>query len=319
MSEKNGGSNTQGWQLQAVERQRQIRKHAAESGSFLGSARAEMTLGKLAVRLFVLVIVLVWTLPTLGVLVSSLRTPAAINATGWWQGLFRFFEFEQWTLSNYRHVLSADRMDHAFFNSLLITIPATVIPISMAAFAAFSIAWLRFHGREILFVMIVGLLVVPLQMALIPVLQVYTRYGITGTFFGMWLAHTGFGLPLATYILYGYISSIPKSILESAHADGATPWLTFTRLVLPLSIPAIASFAIFQFLWVWNDLLVALVFFGTRQPIVTTRLAELVGSRGHTWYVLTAGAFVSMVLPLLIFFSLQRYFVRGMMAGAVKG
>lgn len=284
-----------------------------------GPSPLQRALGGVPIRLFVLAVVLIWTIPTLGLLVSSFRTQQAIAASGWWQGLFNFTNFEQWTTNNYERVLFADQMANAFFNSLLITIPATVIPITVAAFAAYAIAWMLFPGRQLLFVIIVGLLIVPLQMALIPVLRVYTRYGINGTYLGMWLAHTGFGLPLATYMLYGYISSIPKSIIESAHADGATPWMSFTRLVLPLSIPAIASFAIFQFLWVWNDLLVALVFFGTRRPIVTTRLAELVGSRGQSWHVLTAGAFITMIVPLIIFFSLQRYFVRGMMAGSVKG
>ena len=284
-----------------------------------GPSPLQRLLAGVPVRLFVLAVVLIWTIPTLGLLVSSFRTQQAIAASGWWQGLFNFTNIEQWTTNNYERVLFADQMANAFFNSLLITIPATVIPITVAAFAAYAIAWMLFPGRQLLFVIIVGLLIVPLQMALIPVLRVYTRYGINGTYLGMWLAHTGFGLPLATYMLYGYISSIPKSIIESAHADGATPWMSFTRLVLPLSIPAIASFAIFQFLWVWNDLLVALVFFGTRRPIVTTRLAELVGSRGQSWHVLTSGAFITMIVPLIIFFSLQRYFVRGMMAGSVKG
>lgn len=286
---------------------------------FLGSQKAKRMIGAIPARLFVILILAIWTLPTVGLLVSSLRTQLAIQQSGWWVGLLEFTNFDQWTLTNYDRVLTADGMATGFFNSLLITLPSTVIPITMAAFAAYSIAWMKFPGRQIMFILIVGLLVVPLQMALIPVLRVYTRYRINGTYVGMWLAHTGFGLPLATYLLYGYISSIPKSILESAFADGATPWLTFTRLILPLSIPAIASFAIFQFLWVWNDLLVALVFFGTRRPIVTTRLAELVGSRGQSWHVLTAGAFVSMFVPLVLFFSLQRYFVRGMMAGSVKG
>ena len=211
-------------------------------------------------------------------------------------------------------------MGRAFINSLLVTIPSTIIPITIAAFAAFAIAWLSWIGRRMALFIIVGLLVVPLQMSLIPILRIYTTLGLNGSFLGIWLAHTGFGLPLATYILYGYISGIPGSIIESAKLDGATPWQTFTILILPLSIPAIASFAIFQFLWVWNDLLVALVFL-TRGNItlVTTRLQELVGSRGQDWQTLTAGAFVSMILPFVVFFSLQRYFIRGMMAGSVKG
>ncbi len=296
-----------------------VKKPYVKPSAVAGETKSRALIAGIPARAFILAIVVIWTIPTLGLLVSSFRTQIAIAETGWWHGLINFTDFSQWTIANYERVLFADDMANAFFNSLLITIPSTVIPITMAAFAAYAIAWMIFPGRKILFVIIVGLLIVPLQMALIPVLRVYTRHGINGTYLGMWLAHTGFGLPLATYMLYGYISSIPKSILESAHADGATPWMMFTRLVLPLSIPAIASFSIFQFLWVWNDLLVALVFFGTRRPIVTTRLAELVGSRGQSWHVLTAGAFITMVVPLIIFFSLQRYFVRGMMAGSVKG
>ncbi len=273
---------------------------------------------KAPMRLVILAVVILWTLPTLGLLVSSFRTQLAISDSGWWT-VFMSLGEEEFTLRNYERVAFADGMIDAFLNSLLVALPATVIPITIAAFAAYGIAWMDFPGRQLIFVLIVGLLVVPLQMALIPVLRVYTRLQLNGTFIGIWLAHTGFGLPLATYILYGYISSIPKSIIESAHADGATPWMLFTRLILPLSVPAIASFAIFQFLWVWNDLLVALVFLGTQTPIVTTKLAELVGSRGQDWHVLTAGAFMTMIMPLIVFFSLQRYFVRGMMAGSVKG
>jgi alpha-glucoside transport system permease protein len=272
-------------------------------------------------RLVLLVLVVIWTLPTLGLLVSSFRTPEAITSTGWWTALASLFEAAQWTLQNYQSVIFADFMGLAFLNSLLVTVPSTVIPITIAAFAAYAIAWMDFPGREAFFMLIVGLLVVPLQMALIPILKVYTQTDLNGTFLGIWLAHTGFGLPLATYLLFGYISSIPKEIIESAHADGATPWMMFTRLVLPLSKPSIASFAIFQFLWVWNDLLVALVFLGTKKEnaLVTTRLAEMVGSRGQDWHILTSGAFLTMIMPLIIFFTLQRYFVRGMMAGSVKG
>jgi alpha-glucoside transport system permease protein len=180
---------------------------------------------------------------------------------------------------------------------------------------------MEFPGRNALFAFTVLLLVVPLHVALIPIFRIYVDIELNGTFLGIWLAHTGFGMPLAIYLLYSYISTIPKEIMESALVDGASPFTTFTRLVLPLSVPAIAAFAIFQFLWVWNDLLVALVFLGTEvdNRVVTRELSELVGSRGEDWEVLTAGAFVSMTVPLIIFFSLQRYFVRGMMAGSVKG
>ncbi|MFO7730028.1 MAG: carbohydrate ABC transporter permease [Spirochaetia bacterium] len=284
------------------------------------SVKVQRILKGVPMRLVLLAIILIWVVPILGLLVSSFRTPEAINNTGWWTVFGSLFTAE-WTLSNYISVLYADFMGLAFLNSVLVTIPSTVIPITIAAFAAYAIAWMDFPGREAIFVIIVGLLVVPLQMALIPVLKIYTANQLNGTYLGIWLAHTGFGLPLATYLLFGYISGIPKEIIESAHADGATPWMSFTRLVLPLSKPAIASFAIFQFLWVWNDLLVALVFLGTKKEnaLVTTRLAEMVGSRGQDWHVLTSGAFLTMIMPLIIFFSLQRYFVRGMMAGSVKG
>lgn len=281
-----------------------------------------MKAGKLFIWLFVGGLVIIWTAPTLGLLVSSFRSEDAIANSGWWTAFARPFASGQWTLGNYERVILADNMGNAFLNSLLVTIPSTVIPITIAAFAAYAIAWMDFPGRHLIFILIVSLLIVPLQMALIPVLRLYTGLRLNGTFLGIWLAHTGFGLPLATYLLYGYIAtSISGEIIESAHTDGATPWITFTRLVLPLATPVVASFAIFQFLWVWNDLLVALVFLGTKAELalVTTRLAELVGSRGQDWHVLTSGAFVTIVMPLAVFFSLQRYFVRGLMAGSVKG
>ena len=269
-----------------------------------------MKAGKLFIWVFVGALVIIWTAPTLGLLVSSFRSEDAILNSGWWTAFARPFTSGQWTLGNYERVILADNMGNAFLNSLLVTIPSTVIPITIAAFAAYAIAWMDFPGRHLIFILIVSLLIVPLQMALIPVLRLYTGLRLNGTFLGIWLAHTGFGLPLATYLLYGYIAtSISGEIIESAHTDGATPWITFTRLVLPLATPVVASFAIFQFLWVWNDLLVALVFLGTKAELalVTTRLAELVGSRGQDWHVLTSGAFVTIVMPLAVFFALQRY------------
>ncbi len=240
------------------------------------------------------------------------------------------------TLQNYRDVLSAGQSEYtdaagntilrqgndfgdAVLNSIAVTLPATIIPILIAAFAAYAFAWMEFPGRRPLFIIVVALLVVPLQIALIPILRDFSRWGLTGTFVGMWLAHTGFGLPLAVYLLYNYISTLPHDIFESAYLDGATPFVTFIRLVLPLSIPALASFAIFQFLWVWNDYLVALVFLGEKNRVVTSALAAMVGEKGQDWHLLTSGAFLSMLLPLIVFFGLQRFFVRGLTAGSVKG
>jgi alpha-glucoside transport system permease protein len=216
---------------------------------------------------------------------------------------------------------------------LAVTIPSTVMPITIAAFAAYAFSWMEFRGRYALFVLIVGLLVVPLQTALIPILQLYTRgwivagvhiipdMNLNGTFLGIWLAHTAFGLPLAVYLLRNYIGSLPSSIVESARIDGADHFTIFWRLIVPLSVPALAAFAIFQFLWVWNDLLVAYVFLGGTPDtrVVTIALADLVGARGENWHLLTAAAFLTMLLPLFVFFSLQRYFVRGLTAGSVKG
>jgi alpha-glucoside transport system permease protein len=214
-----------------------------------------------------------------------------------------------------------DNMNRSFLNSLTVSIPATVIPILIATFAAYAFAWMKFPGRRGMFVMVVALLVVPLQIALVPILRDYKALNLNGTFLAIWLAHTGFGLPLATYLLYNYISTLPRDIFESAFIDGASHFTVFVRLVLPLSLPALASFAIFQFLWVWNDYLVALIFLGGNPEfeLVTQRMAAIVGSRGQDWHLLTAGAFVSMILPLAVFFGLQRYFVRGLLAGSVKG
>jgi len=278
-------------------------------------------------RITIIVIALVWTIPTVGLLITSFRDRDDIQTSGWWTVFQHPFELSQYTIQNYQQVILADGMGEAFLNSLLVTIPAVVIPITIAAFAAYAFAWLEFPGRSFFFVVVVGLMVVPLQMSLIPLLRLYVNINdligikLNGEFLGVWLAHTGFGLPLAIFLLFGYMSTLPAEIMESAYVDGASPLTTFIRLVLPLSVPVIASFAIFQFLWVWNDLLVALVFLGTspEKTVVTARLSALVGERGQDWHVLTSGAFLTMILPLIVFFALQRYFVRGLTAGSVKG
>ena len=357
-------------------------------------------LSDILVNGILVLLVLVWLIPTVGLLVSSFRTRFDIQTSGWWtilphrewetvatfpvpegvdrngvmqieggQGTFEQFregvqvgdytlvwvgnrrtgviEVQQqvwtagnhdFTLDNYKQVLAGrsveirrpdgtietvqgDNLVAPFLNSLSVAIPSTVIPILIAAFAAYGFAWMKFPGRRLLFIMVVALLVVPLQIAFVPILKDYSALQLNGTFLGVWLAHTGFGLPLAVYLLFNYISTIPRDILESAFIDGASHFTIFMRLILPLSVPALASFAIFQFLWTWNDYLVALIFLGATpgNQVLTMRLADIVGSRGSDWHLLTAGTFISMILPLIVFFGLQRFFVRGMMAGSVKG
>lgn len=367
------------------------------------SAKRQQFISKTIVNTVLAIFCIVWTIPTLGLLISSFRDREDIRTSGWWTVLphreFTTQEIVQlpadtdlrqpitlppelggatvtaaqldvgvpvpggrqavwenrrgrqvavqgpgiamntdFTLDNYRNVIVGQQFTYtlpdgterteqgenlwgALINTITVAVPATVIPILIAAFAAYGFAWMRFPGRFLLFTMVVALLVVPLQVALIPILRAYVGLSLNGTYLAVWLAHTGFGLPLATYLLYNYVSQLPRDILESAFIDGASHFTIFTRLILPLSLPALASFAIFQFLWVWNDYLVSLVFIGS-QPnvqVLTMRLAQMVGSRGQDWHILTAGAFISMLIPLIVFFSLQRYFVRGLLAGSVKG
>jgi alpha-glucoside transport system permease protein len=367
------------------------------------SSKRKKLFGNITVNGALLILVIVWTIPTFGLFISSFRDRVDIQTTGWWtvfphrswettstldvkelnldtngvmdikgaQGTFQelregvtapdgktrviwignkrigrievqeYVWTTKWgfTLSNYQQVLGGkefvyerpdgttetvqgDNLWGSLWNSAAVTIPATIIPILIAAFAGYAFAWMNFPARRWFFIMVIALLVVPLQISLVPILRWYTWLGLSGEFLGLWLAHTGFGLPLATYLLYNYVRDLPREILESAFIDGASHFTIFTRLILPLSVPALASFAIFQFLWVWNDYLVALIFLGVTNSevqVLTQRIAGLVGSRGADWHVLTAGAFISMVVPLIVFFSLQRYFVRGMMAGSVKG
>ena len=277
-------------------------------------------LNSMPLRISVLVICFLWTLPTLGLFVTSFRNPQLITKTGWWDGLLNLFAEGQWTLKNYENVIGGENMGTAFLNSLVVAIPSTVIPITIAAFAAYAFAWVPFRGRGILFTIVVALLVVPLQMALIPILKIYSGLGLYGTFLGIWLAHTAFGLPLAIFLLYNFMSQLPRDLFESSAIDGASAFQTFIQIVLPLSIPALGAFAIFQFLWVWNDLLVALVFLGVDKSlqVMPTALYNMIGPRGGAWHLLTAGAFLTMIVPLGVFLALQRAFVRGILAGSVK-
>jgi alpha-glucoside transport system permease protein len=287
-----------------------------ESSTFAGRLGHRLRQGPL--HLAVLLICLVWMVPTLGLLVSSFRPPNEVATTGWWTAFNPPLHF---TIDNYHRVLTSNNLGQSFINSLFVAIPATVIPIMVAAFAAYAFAWMEFPGRQWLFLVVVGLLVVPLQMTLIPVLRLFTALQLTGTFPAIWLAHTGYGLPFAIYLLRNFFGALPRDMFESAYLDGAGPWTVFFRLVLPTSTPALASLAIFQFMWVWNDLLVALVYLGGQSSVATmpVTVSNLVNSLGRDWQLLTAAAFVSMALPLVIFFSLQQYFARGILAGSVKG
>ena len=283
--------------------------------------RIRKTVTGFPLHLALVSICILWSLPTTGLFISSLRERDALLQSGWWTVLQPPLDFAQFTWENYVQVATSEGMGQSFLNSLTVTVPATVIPIAIATFAAYALAWMKFPGRQFLFAGIVALLVVPLQMTLIPVLRAYSELGLSGTFLGIWLAHTGYGLPLGIYLMRNYIGSLPSELIEAASVDGAAHWQIFTRLIVPLSVPAIASFAVFQFLWVWNDLLVALVYLGGTPDVapVTLQLSKIVGSRGEDWHLLTAGAFVSMTVPLFVFLTLQRFFVRGILAGSVKG
>ncbi len=284
------------------------------SGRSVGAGK-----GILIIEIIVVIMCLLWLIPTIGLFIASIRPRSESNSNGWWNV---FANPTQITIDNYREVLTtgAIPMGQAFVNSIAVAVPATVIPILIAAFAAYVFTFMKFPGRDALFILIVGLLVVPNQVAFVPLSIIFQQMGINGQFATVWLAHAGFGMPLALYILRNYMASLPKSVVESAEIDGASHWKTFWQLIIPMSTPALASFAIFQFLWVWNDLLVALIFLGQGDnAVLTIAVAGLLGSRGENWHLVTAGAFVSMIMPLIVFFALQRYFVRGLTSGAVKG
>ena len=301
-------------------------------GGFEGAAgRTRKRLSRPWASIASIAIAFLWTIPTLGLFISSFRPRDQIQTTGWWT----FFADPEVTLENYVDVLQSGTTQltilESFVNSIAITIPATVVPLMIASMAAYAFAWIDFKGRNALFIFVFALQIVPIQMALVPLLSSFSRginlFGLQVTlpldasqgYAQVWIAHSMFALPLAIYLLHNFMSEIPGEIIEAARVDGASRGQIFFRVVLPLTMPAIASVAIFQFLWVWNDLLVALVFADGAAAPITKLLAEITGTRGNDWYLLTAGAFVSIIVPLIVFFALQRYFVRGLLAGSTKG
>jgi len=283
-----------------------------------GTEIVKLIAARIPLHLVIIAITAIWFLPSLGLFISSFRPQHLILNTGWWKA----FEWPlRFTLENYKRVLTTANMDRSFFNSLMIAVPSTVVPILIAAYAAYAFSWMKFRGRILLFLFIVGLLVVPIQMTLIPILRIYNKLGLTGTYVGIWIAHSAYGMPLSVYLLRNFIGELPGEMFESAFIDGASHFDIFFWLVLPISVPVIASLSIFQFMWVWNDLLVALVYLGGTPDVapMTVTISNLVNSYGGGWHLLTSAAFISMILPLIIFFSLQKYFVRGILAGSVKG
>jgi alpha-glucoside transport system permease protein len=298
--------------------QREIPMKAARMGGEIKRGHVRRLLDNSLLTTLVVLIGLLWSVPTIGLFVSSFRPGNLIKTTGWWTALVPPWNF---TIENYQQVLSAQGLGQAFLNSLIIAIPGTLLPIAIGAFAAYAFAWMKFAGRDVIFLSIVALLVIPSQIAFVPVLQIFTSIGITGQYLSVWIAHTAFGLPFAIFLLRNFFVALPSDLVEAAHIDGASHLRIFWSIIVPLSVSSLASLAIFQFMWVWNDLLVALIFLGgnPQNAPITLTVANLVGSYGTNYQVLTAAAFISMVLPLVLFFSLQRYFVRGILAGSVKG
>jgi alpha-glucoside transport system permease protein len=273
-----------------------------------------------AIVVMVLLCIL-WSIPTIGLLVTSFRTRDDVLSSGWWTALFNPFG-AGWTWGNYDEVLTGRiDMGGAFINSIVVAVPATIIPILVAAFAAYAFTFMEFRGKDIIFIAIVAVLVVPIQVAFSPLLDLFgpRGLGISGQFIAVWILHTGFGMPLAVYTIRNYMATLPKTVIESAKIDGATHFQTFWKLIVPMSVPVLAAFAILQFLWVWNDLLIAKLFLENDNSTVIVRLQQMLGTQGQGAELLTAGAFISMLLPLIVFFSMQRFFVRGLTGGAVKG
>ncbi len=284
------------------------------------SGRVLKFVARTPVHLALIAIGALWFVPSFGLFVTSFRERDDIHSSGWWTAIAE----HRFTLDTYIHVITSrgttDSLLQNFINSFVITVPSTVLPVVIAALAAYAFAWLSFRGKDWLFLLLVGLLVVPIQMTFVPILQLFNAVHLTGNFVGIWIAHTAYGLPFAIYLLHSFFAALPRSLIEAARIDGSSEWRTFWRIVLPLSVPGIASLAIFQFLWVWNDLLVALIYLQSPnlQPM-TVGVVNLLTTYGTEWDLLSAAAFLTMAVPLLVFFSLQRYFVQGLLAGSVKG
>lgn len=276
---------------------------------------AKNRLSSPAASVIAILVAILWTTPTAGLLVTSFRQPLDISRSGWWLA----FGDPDFTLDNYAEALNTHDLGMSFVNSFIITIPAVIIPIILALLAAYAFAWIDFKGRNILFAFVFSLQVVPIQVTLVPLLSQYTSWHLQNTLWTLWLSHTIFGLPLAIYLLHNFMKEIPRSLIEAARVDGAGHVRVFFQVLMPLLVPAIASFGIFQFLWVWNDLLVSLTFAAAEDAPITRVINEMVGSFGSKWYLLSAGAFISMAVPVVVFLALQRYFVRGLLAGGVKG
>ncbi|NED99020.1 carbohydrate ABC transporter permease [Phytoactinopolyspora halotolerans] len=283
------------------------------------AARARKRLSSPGASTAAIIIAVLWTLPTFGLLLSSFRPEDDIKGNGWWN----WFTDPELTFESYREVLFGSQTELSTYvvNSIAITVPSVVIPVTLALLAAYAFAWMRFPFRDSLFVAMFALQIVPIQIALVPLLQIFVDVGLNGTFWPLWIAHSTFALPLAIYLLHNFMRDVPAELVEAARVDGAGHVKIFGTIMLPLIMPAIAAFCVFQFLWVWNDLLVALTFAGSTSDVapLTARIAELVGTRGTEWHLLSAGAFVSMVIPVIVFLGLQRFFVRGLLAGSVKG
>jgi alpha-glucoside transport system permease protein len=291
-------------------------EHVVRVQTTTRSARLVGFITRSPLHLVLILVALIWLVPTIGLAITSFRPEQEIASSGWWYGITHW----DWTLQNYSSVLHGQHMERAFVNSLIITLPATLLPLTIGALAAYGFAWGNFPFRDTVFLFVVALMIVPIQTSLVPLLKLFRDNGhLNNGYWGIWLAHTAFGLPLAIFLLRNFFITLPKDLIEAARMDGASDFSIFRRVVVPLSVPALASFAIFQFLWVWNDLLMALIFVSdsNKQPM-TVRVTTLLSAYGHQYGLLAAAAFLLMTVPLLVFFALQRYFVQGLLAGSVK-